>query len=188
MRALLPKILEDFARDHNGTRPDLTVHIGIAPNRRWYAVETRAFRDNYRITDIDEKLGYDDGEKIWKEKGLPAVMYPLPVDADRASEAKGSEYTGHYQVTPFPPNRHFLQTWQSNAPPGTDVRISDDAGRYMCEFIFYSSLALAYEERRPQSVMFMHIPSATDDASLKLGAEAAVALIKSAVTCWIDEA
>jgi pyrrolidone-carboxylate peptidase len=184
VRTLLPAILDGFAHEHNGKRPDLIVHVGIAPNRQWYAVETRAFRDNYRITDVDEKLGYDDGEKIWKEKGLPAVLYPLPVDPARASEAKGSEHA----VTPFPPNRHFLQTWQSNAPPGTDVRISDDAGRYLCEFIFYSSLALAYEQRQPQSVVFLHIPSATDDASLELGTEAAVALIKTAVACWVDEA
>ncbi|CRG90719.1 hypothetical protein PISL3812_07764 [Talaromyces islandicus] len=171
VRTLLPAILDSFSKEHNGKRPDLTIHVGIAPNRQWYAVETRAFRDNYRITDVDEKLGYDDGEKIWKEKGLPGVLYP-----ERPSGVKDTEHV----VTPFPPNRHFLETWQSNAPPGTDVRISDDAGRYMCEFIFYSSLALAYEESRPLSVMFMHVPSATDDASLELGAEAAVALIKTA--------
>ncbi|KAH8696265.1 hypothetical protein BGW36DRAFT_380580 [Talaromyces proteolyticus] len=198
VRTQLPSILDSFKREH-GKRPDLIIHMGIAPTRKYYSVETRAYRDNYRITDIDGKLGFDDGEKIWKAKGLPSVLCPLPKEtqgialdkaAPPSSIEKEEQQHGYSPkiIVPYPPNEHFRQVWKSYAPAETDIRISEDAGRYLCEFIFYSSLALALEEGQDQSVLFFHVPSATDDAALELGNKVAVALIKSMMTCWIDEA
>lgn len=174
------------------------MHIGIASTRKFYSVETQAHRDNYRITDVDGKLGYEDGEKMWKDKGLPAVLKPGPADTPQqdgkststllAAPALSVETNKRPLVIPYPADGHFLQTWKSYAPPGTDIRLSEDAGRYLCEFIFYSSLSQALEEGRDRSVLFFHVPSGTDDKTLDNGLKAAVALIKAMVTCWIDEA
>ncbi|OKL61117.1 hypothetical protein UA08_03462 [Talaromyces atroroseus] len=181
----IPVILDDFARTHNGNRPDLIVHIGIASTRKYYSVETQAHRDNYRIPDVDGRSGFHDGERVWKEHGFPPVLFPGPAEASSPS-SRTIPASDLLKLAPYPANDHFLQTWKSLAPAETDIRISTDAGRYACEFIFYTSLSQAYQEGRDRSVVFFHVPVATDDTSIELGSKVAVALIKSMVKCWVD--
>lgn len=170
VRETLPTILEDYAAQHGG-RPDIVLHIGIASPRPYYSVESLAHRDDYIITDIDGRKGFEDGEKRWKELGLPPTLAP------------GSESgTGAY-----PPDHHFLHTWKSHAPAETDLRISKDPGHYLCDFTFYTSLSLALMERQDRNVAFLHVPAASKDADIDLGRHIAMALIKTLVTCWIDE-
>lgn len=190
VRTELPAILEDFAQKHNGRRPDLIVHMGIASTRGYYSVETQAHRDNYQITDIHGKIGFEDGEKLWKEKGLPALLKPGPAKTSSSDESDtvASPAVSSPRIVPYPAEDHFLETWKSYAPPGTDIRISEDAGRYLCEFIFYTSLSEALQEGRDRASVFFHVPSWTDEQSLETGRQVAIALIKAMVTCWIDEA
>lgn len=192
VRTTIPAILDDFARTHSGRRPDVIVHMGIAPTRSYYSVETFARRDGYRMADIYGQLGYDDGEKVWKELGLPAVLKPGPANG---TETDPSVSPASAEAAPKPQNRshpspadaHFLQTWRSFAPAGTDLRISEDAGRYLCEFIFYTSLAQALREGRDRSVIFFHVPAWHDEENVRVGMEVAVALIKTLVRCWVEE-
>jgi len=172
VREALPAILKDYAAAH-GHRPDIVLHIGMASNRPYYSVESTAHRDDYNLTDIDGRIGFEDGEKRWKELGLPPTLTPGP-------KAEGKE-------GPYPPNDHFLETWRSLAPAETDLRISDDPGHYLCDFIFYTSLSLALMEGRDRNVVFLHVPAASSDADIDLGRNIALALIKTLVTCWIDE-
>lgn len=183
VRRELPFILKQFAETHGGKRPDVIIHMGIASSRDYYSVETLAHRDDYNITDVDGVIGYEYGEKIWKDQGFPPVLKP-----GLADQADRTEAGSKPRVVPYPPDEHILQIWQSFAPPQAELRLSNDAGRYLCEFIFYSSLAQALAENRARSVVFFHVPADTDTDSLELGREVAVALIKSLVTCWIDEA
>lgn len=183
VRRELPVILEQFAEAHGGKRPDVVVHMGIASSRDYYSVETLAHRDDYNITDVDGAIGYEYGEKIWKDQGFPPVLKPGLADSEDQPQA-GLKLG----VAPYPPDEHFLQTWRSFAPPRAELHLSNDAGRYLCEFIFYSSMAHALAEGCARSVVFFHVPAGTDTDSLELGREVAVALIKSLVTCWIDEA
>jgi pyrrolidone-carboxylate peptidase len=182
----LPAILEDYASKHNGKRPDLTIHIGIASKRSYYSVETLAHRDGYRIPDIDGQFGYETGERIWKREGLPLTLEPGPAQRVNRRERETIP-SSNFEIKPYPPDSHFLETWESFTASNTDLRISDYAGRYLCEFIFYASLALARQDERPLSVLFLHVPGYIDDASLEVGREIAVALIKAMVRCWIDE-
>ena len=171
VREALPTILKDYAAAHGG-RPDIVLHIGIASPRPYYSVESLAHRDDYNITDIDGRTGYEDGEKRWKELGLPPTLTP------GSEEGKEGAY---------PPNDHFLETWKSLAPAETDLRVSKDPGHYLCDFIFYTSLSLALMEGQDRNVVFLHVPAASKDADIDLGREIALALIKTLVTCWIDE-
>lgn len=188
----LPVILDDFAREHNGNRPDLIVHIGIASTRKYYSIEAQAHRDNYRIPDVEGRSAYQVGEKIWREQGLPFVLSPGPAEISEGiipsstSSPSSTLRPSELKASPYPANDHFLQTWKHFAPAETDIRVSKDAGRYACEFMFYTSLSLALQEGRDRSVMFFHVPSTTDDASIELGNKVAVALIKSMVKCWVD--
>ncbi|KAK2743306.1 hypothetical protein FQN55_007502 [Onygenales sp. PD_40] len=89
-------------------------------------------------------------------------------------------------TNPSPPDAHFLKTWRSFLPETADVRLSEDAGRYLCEFIFYTSLAQAWGEGRDRSVVFLHVPGRTDEESVEEGREVAVALVKTLVRCWVE--
>lgn len=197
VRATIPAILEDFAKTHGGRRPDLVIHMGIAATRSYYSVETQAHRDAYYVSDVKGKVAYEDGEKRWKELGLPTVLTPGPsTAADAAAVTSTASSTPTTSVSlpsqaiqshPYPPDTHFLKTWETFMPADTDVRISTDAGRYLCEFIFYTSLAHAYLEGRSRSAVFFHVPSSCDDDDIEKGKQAALGLIKTLVTCWIDE-
>ena len=175
VRESLPTILDEFAASHGGQRPDLVVHIGIASPRPYYSVETLAHRDNYTITDINGCSGYEDGEKRWRQMGLPPVLIPGSANEGN-SDMKG----------PYPPDDYFLQTWKSFAPADSDLRLSKDAGHYLCDFIFYTSLSLALQKGQDRNVLFLHVPGASEDADIERGCKITLALIKAMVTCWID--
>lgn len=180
VRKALPTIQKDFVEAHGGRHPDITLHIGIASTRAYYSVETQAHRDSYYITDIKGQTGFEDGEKLWREQSMPPVLRPgpttemQPADQSRLAAA-------------YPPNPDFLEKWKSFGPPGADMRISNDAGRYLCEFIFFSSLAQALQDNRDRNVLFFHVPGAYEDAAIDLGTQVAIALIKTLATCWFKD-
>jgi pyroglutamyl-peptidase len=64
-----------------------------------------------------------------------------------------------------------------------DVRLSSDAGNFLCGFIYYNSLAhyfLIKADERP--VAFMHVPDLSmSEDKLREGREVAIALIKALV-------
>ncbi|KAJ5102669.1 Peptidase C15 pyroglutamyl peptidase I [Penicillium argentinense] len=177
VRETLPTILEEYAAAHDNRRPDLIIHIGIASPRLYYSVESLAHRDDYNITDINGRSGYEDGEKRWRGLGLPPILKPGPADPS----------TPGVLSNPSPPGDHFLECWKELAPPDTDIRISHDAGHYLCDFIYYTSMSLAFRAGHDRNVLFLHVPGASEDANIERGRKVAIALIKSMVTCWIDE-
>lgn len=193
VRETIPVMLEDYAKSHGGRRPDIVMHIGIAAMRNFYSVETQARRDAYHMSDINGKGGYEDGERRWRELGLPPVL-----QAGRATDAKTTTGDSTLPLTtedspkallplaPCPPNHDLLGLWKSFAPAGTDVRISDDAGRYLCEFINYTTLAHAYREGQDRNAVFFHVPAACSDEAIQEGKEVAIALIKGLVTHWTE--
>jgi len=182
--SLVPEILKEFADRNNGTYPDLIVHMGIASTRGYYTVETQAHRDQYQMPDIDGKVDYE-SEKLWREQGLPEILRPGPSEE---SDPEIIQISSSPKIIPYPPNEHFLQIWKSLAPQGADIRISYDAGRYLCEFIFFTSMALAHQAGRERAVIFYHVPGWCDEESVNTAKEIAIALIKTMVTCWIEEA
>jgi len=61
------------------------------------------------------------------------------------------------------------------------VRISEDAGRYLCDFIYYSSLAHLTKKREERRVVFLHVPVDSDEAATKTGVEVTLELIRAMV-------
>jgi pyroglutamyl-peptidase len=62
-----------------------------------------------------------------------------------------------------------------------DVRISEDAGRYLCDFIYYSSLAELTKRGEEKRVLFLHVPVDSDGAAIERGVDVTVELIRSMV-------
>ena len=83
---------------------------------------------------------------------------------------------------------HDHQSLPDLAQLGTDLYPSKDAGRYLCEYIYYSSLAtLHLRKNRRTSAVFMHVPPPNDPLSIELGKKVLIALIYSLVECKIPK-
>jgi len=114
------------------------IHIGMASGRRYYSVERRGHRDGYIMADVDhEFLGDNERRKIqgkdWIWDGLPEeIMTDMNID-------------------------DVSIRWRA-AVPNTDVRVSEDAGRYLCDFIYYSSLAHLSKEDEEKRVSGKRFP------------------------------
>ncbi|KAI9367616.1 hypothetical protein BJX61DRAFT_547313 [Aspergillus egyptiacus] len=185
VRTTIPAIMDQYVKTH-GRQPDIVLHMGIAATRSYYSVETRAHRDAYHMPDVLGRAGYDDGEKLWRELDLPYVLQAGPSDPPTEPIVKPIA-SPRTNLFPRSPDSEMFKAWQALAPPSTDIQISEDAGRYLCEFIFYTSLSLAYKEGRDRNVVFFHVPSSCRDQDIATGTEVATALIKALVLSWADE-
>lgn len=64
---------------------------------------------------------------------------------------------------------------------GLDLRISEDAGRYICDFTYYSSLAHLLKAGEERKVVFLHVPADASEGAVATGRELALQLIRSLV-------
>ncbi|RDW93730.1 putative pyroglutamyl peptidase type I [Aspergillus mulundensis] len=186
VQTIIPIIMEEYVKTH-GRHPDIVIHMGIAATRNYYSIESKAHRDAYNMPDNHGRAGYEDGEKIWKEKSLPHVLKAGRSDPTKDRIVKLDLTLPRTNLNPHPPDEEFLKAWQALGPPGADIRISEDAGRYLCEFIFYTSLSLAFHEGRDRNVAFFHVPSSCRDADVETGKQVAIALIKALVDRWVEK-
>lgn len=78
-----------------------------------------------------------------------------------------------------------------------DVRISTDAGRYLCEYIFYASMAhwnlreregkdVSKGERLESRVLFLHVPKEVDEEAIQRGVRVVETLVTAAVSCLVE--
>lgn len=157
------------------------VHIGMARTANEYTVERQGHRDGYYINrgtgdetrDVDgktlreceEEMGSAEGE-YWRE--CPELLQTT-LDVDDILERMHQ---------PGPSNAPQL-------PGGITVEVSDDAGNYLCDFIYYSSLSHFWRKnggddgKRP--VVFLHVPPESDEEVLERGREVTKALIGAIV-------
>jgi len=162
--SLVPRLLAQY-------NPDYIFHIGMAGGRDFYALETLAHRDGYRIRDVDGRDGYIDGEARWRAGGGPD-MCPEVLDCGWDVE-------------------DVQARWREELGLGIDddeprVKMSMDAGRFLCDFIFYESLSTRWKEQgdRVGKACFFHVPGETDDRNLQKGVRVAEAAIRSVVGSW----
>ncbi|KAF7504963.1 hypothetical protein GJ744_001544 [Endocarpon pusillum] len=108
----------------------------MAGGRRHYALETLAHRDGYTIKDVDGVDGIDVGSRRWQAECCPPI---LEVGWD------GVDVLGRWRRELK--NASISPGSVKQGPP-PDVRLSGDAGRFLCDFIFYESLSLRWKEDR----------------------------------------
>ncbi|KAI6717251.1 hypothetical protein PZA11_005426 [Diplocarpon coronariae] len=154
VRELVPRLWE-------GRKIDYAIHIGMASGRKFYSVERRGHRDGYSMKDVDHKLlGDAERRKLegddWIWNGMPEELLSS-VDVD-----------------------DVWNRWRS-ALPSQDVRVSEDAGRYLCDFIYFSSLAHLTKEGEDRRVVFLHVPVRADEEAIENGIEVTLELIRAIV-------
>ncbi|KAK4451574.1 Pyroglutamyl-peptidase 1 [Podospora aff. communis PSN243] len=169
VRSLVPKLwhLDGGNDSEDGSQPkpkkiDLAIHIGMAGPRLFYSIERRGHRDGYNMRDVDGELLGDDERRVrqgkdWVWDGMPAELLS---DLDMED---------------------VLERWRRYSPPGSDLRISEDAGRYLCDFIYFSSLSHLYRAGKPRKVVFFHVPSENSEKNFTLGRELVIQLVRSMV-------
>lgn len=168
VRDLVPKLHESYL-----DTVDLVLHIGMASGRDYYTLEQIGHRDGYhKNKDLDGKT--------------PAENDGLLRFADCPVEMSSSLNC-----------REVLRKWRSriealpaNSPAyGADCRPSNDAGNYLCDYLYFNSLAW-YGRRSgcmddgaaaDRPVLFLHVPAEADEQTLAKGNIVTLALIEAMV-------
>lgn len=171
VRALVPPLLEGLEG-----AVDLVLHIGMSSGRDFYTAEVYGHRDGYsKNKDLDgETLPADHGLMYFGD--CPPLM-TTSLNCDR-----------------------LLKIWKASlesVPEGApgfeaDCRLSEDAGHYMCDYIYYNSLA--WFGRRNESleggkvedrpVLFLHVPAESDPEVLERGRQVTLSLIEAMAEDW----
>lgn len=141
---------------------DVCIHIGMADPRLYYSIEHRAHRDGYTMPDVDGERLLDEERR--RRQGDEWIWSGMPNELETAFDVGD-----------------VLDRWQKHSPADSDLRISEDAGRYLCDFIYFSSLAYLYKRGEKQRAIFLHVPSNASDAAVAKGRELTIQLIRSLV-------
>ncbi|KAF1809344.1 peptidase C15, pyroglutamyl peptidase I-like protein [Eremomyces bilateralis CBS 781.70] len=132
------------------------VHVGVAGEDVEYRVETRARKGPYEAKDVDGRYFKPPQTKEWAE--LPKEVH-TSINVDRIVKA--------------------LQH-QKNLK----IYVSDDAGLYLCEFIFYNSLVhsqrLSRDGRHVKGIFF-HVPSGCSADLIRQGQDLLLQVIEEMV-------
>ena len=150
---------------------DIILHIGMASGRQYYTAELYAHRDGYtKNKDLDGRtLPLDDGLIHFGD--CPAMM-TTSLDYD--------EVLSNWK-------RKLLELPESSLARTADCRPSEDAGHYLCDYIYYNSLAwfgrqsgrLDGGKLTDRPVIFLHVPAESDPEALEKGTQVALALIEA---------
>ena len=72
---------------------------------------------------------------------------------------------------------------------GDKLVISEDPGRYLCDFIYYSSLAELHKHKAEKKVVFLHVPCdmGRDGEYVRIGQELVLGLVRSVAEWLVDE-
>ncbi|BGP09214.1 Pyroglutamyl-peptidase 1 [Rhodotorula toruloides] len=123
----------------NGDTPDLVVHVGVSSQDRQIRLEQRARKYGYDSTDAADKLAdvAADGRRGFADEAWRDSPEELRTRVD------GKKVVGRLRAAGF-----------------EHVSLSEDAGLYLCEYSFYTSLSTALHLRpnSPTPVQFIHIP------------------------------
>ncbi|KAK3691234.1 hypothetical protein LTR37_018766 [Vermiconidia calcicola] len=164
VRKLVPLMHESYSQS-----VDLVLHMGMASGRTFYTAEMYGHRDGYvKNKDLDgNTLPADDGIRHFGD--CPAMM------------TTSLDYDDVYRK--WQSNLHQLPT--SLPAYGADCRASEDAGHYLCDYIYFNSLACSDGGKfSDRPVMFLHVPAETDQDTLEKGQQITVALIKAMADHW----
>ncbi|KAK3382845.1 hypothetical protein B0T24DRAFT_672792 [Lasiosphaeria ovina] len=161
VRDLVPG-LWDLDRQLHPERPkiDVAVHIGMAGPRPYYSIERRGHRDGYAMKDVDGKFLNDTERRLRQGKDWVWEDAPKELLTDLDID-------------------DVLKRWKKYSPNDADLRVSEDAGRYLCDFIYFSSLAHLDKAGEPLNVIFLHVPSDSTDQAVTLGKDLLLQLVRS---------
>ncbi|KAH6721710.1 hypothetical protein BKA61DRAFT_162563 [Leptodontidium sp. MPI-SDFR-AT-0119] len=155
-------------------RPDVVIHMGLAADREYFAIEKGAERDGYHEIPDEKRKVFTRAEtkKVW---GKSPARLESTLDLE-----------------------DILRMWKTNLNSSAgkfkgkdkaiaDVRTSDDVGNYVCGFVYYASLEWFWRKYGPQGrrrVLFFHVPNMQGKDDFERGKDVTTALIKAVSDSW----
>ncbi|KAG5983708.1 hypothetical protein E4U55_007389 [Claviceps digitariae] len=147
---------------HQGRKVDAVIHIGMAASRTSYQIERRAHRRGYRHVDVDGKF---------PEEGIDG----LPDDEDWIWYGQPDEILSDLDID------DVHGRWQACSSKDMDLRISENAGYFLCDWIYYCSLSHLLRSKRPRKACFLHVPCEASEKQVVQGRQVAINLIRAIV-------
>ncbi|CAK4031767.1 peptidase C15, pyroglutamyl peptidase I [Lecanosticta acicola] len=166
VRELVPKLHDAYA----GT-VDLVLHIGMASGRKFYCAERFGHRDGYcKNKDLDGKMpALDEGKTTYGD--CPQTM-TTSLD---------------YETLIHDWDENLDRMLKGDARAHAELQASNDAGHYLCDYIYFNSLAyfgrksgvMEGGEAKDRPVLFLHVPAESDGDMIDRGRAVALALIRA---------
>ncbi|KAA1129570.1 hypothetical protein PGTUg99_030151 [Puccinia graminis f. sp. tritici] len=149
---------------------DLVIHTGIAHlPRAEFLLEKIAHREHYKSPDVDG-------------------LVPDPSLSD--SETRPASLSSSVMLD------QLVERVQDQISQPISLKVSENAGRFLCEYIYYSSLLrfekmtnfnpeppstslfkIEADRARPRPVLFLHVPPFLDQADITLGSHVLLDII-----------
>ena len=166
---IVPKLVQSY-------QPDVVLHVGLAVERDYFAIERSAGRDGYQQNlDMDKKVFTKaESRTSWGKKSADRLETALDLDA--VLEAWRDQLRSTIKEN--------SKKGKGNGPTA-DVRLSDDVGKYVCGFIYYATLAeLARRSDCKGTALFFHVPPLETEMELENGKKVLEALIGALASVW----
>lgn len=169
----------DLIEQHN---PQICVHIGLAVDRDFFAVENSAPKEGYHdVPDIDRRVFTRAENK--KTFGKSADSLSTSLDLESAASA-WQDACSHMSMPTKEAEGSKGKVKGKQAKRMVDVRLSDDVGTYVCGFMYYASMLEMQKRTAKRDVVFLHVPRLKGSEEMGIGVDVARELISSLVGEW----
>jgi pyroglutamyl-peptidase len=148
----------------------VVIHIGLAFDRSYFAIEKGAPRDGYHaIPDEDRKVFTKaENKKLWgksPERLDPGFNFEKALEGWKKAVSGGVKGKGKGK----------------GKGREEDLRVSDDVGVYICGFVYYLSLERLRESKKRSLVVFLHVPPLEGREEVERGVQIVIGLVKALV-------
>ncbi|KAK6846200.1 peptidase C15- pyroglutamyl peptidase I-like protein [Apiospora arundinis] len=177
--------------------PDIIVHMGLAMDRDYFAVERSAPKEGYHeIPDIARRVFTRAENKARFGKSAESQVTDIPLEqvvdlwTDSVAQARlrlpdpasSSGAAGKAQGSGKKGTKATKEALKE-----VDVRLSDDVGTYVCGFIYYLSLLEMAKRGKKKNTIFFHVPPLGTEEDVETGLKVTESLIQSLVDVVIHE-
>ena len=161
----MPKLLAEH-------RPDIVIHLGLAADRDYFAIEKGADRHGYHdIPDEKRKVvSRLENKKLFGTN-------PVRLDSDIGfGEALLKRWKHNFDLKN---GKISLKNKTIIGVSNSGLRLSDNVGNYVCGLLYFVSLLWFAGRGEPGRALFLHVPPLKDDHKLETYRDVVVALMQA---------
>ncbi|KAF2634463.1 peptidase C15, pyroglutamyl peptidase I-like protein [Massarina eburnea CBS 473.64] len=161
--------------------PDIVVHMGLAVDRDYFAIEQSAPKEGYHeFPDVERKVFTRAENKKTFGKAPDQLATSFDLDSvvtawqDACSRISFSTEGG----------KEKGKVKGKQARKTVDVRYSNDVGTYVCGFMYYVSLLEMDKRKKARHSVFLHVPKLERKEATEVGVEVTKRAIEALVGEW----
>jgi pyroglutamyl-peptidase len=168
--------------------PDIVIHMGLAVERDYFAIEKSALKEGYHeIPDVARKVltRAENKKTFGKAPGSLATSFDLESVVSEWEDACATiSMTG--QATGGPKaSKEKGKVNGKQAKKTVVVKDSDDVGTYVCGLMYYVSLwEMGKRGKGGRDAVFLHVPSLDSEQEVGVGIEVTKKAIEALVEEW----